>query len=809
MNRHVYLNNDKSNHPKFNRQRNVSNGKSNAKSEDNDEQNEPKIIQEYQKENLRSLNADFFYKRKYRTERRSIELPAYIDLIKIKFYNTFNLDLRNKFFEKYGLFPIEYKDFNKTVIFEIVDMNSFNNFINHVQLIISSKEGTSYYKQDYNLLALVYQFKFVDSESRIQTYSNEGVLLNLIKSISLNSELQKERLFQYLKENNFKYSYDNESPDMLSIDLINREDLKFVADNFDVVKAIISSRIQKIRPGYNGPIRDYDFEIKLVNSITTVGVIDTGVQRILPLRSIILSEHIDHTNTGAFWDEVGHGTMVAGLVALGEDFYKEIKNEYEAKSKIFVIKALHNDNDPLNIPKLISDIRQVKKTYGIRIFNMSLVIPGAKKYNETYSQFAYELDKLSYEEDVLIFISVGNFNAESLKALIEDEPHPDHDYPDFFYKREMTTLVHSCEDTNICIPSESLNNISVGALAGNLEEFDNSHITPNQIYPAYYTRKFHYDYSQSVNGQVIKQKNKHLNKPDFIFEGGDLFNEKAGLEILRSPFAMEDKFYGRSCGTSLATPLVTSYASEILNAYPNLKTQTVKAILINSAKYFNKSKLPHFREKPDSLLKSLVGFGRPLKSELIFNNNNSISFIIEDDIKIGEIIKIPINLPKKLKDSGNKLQFDISLCYSFMPIKDNQLDYNPLHISFSLTKDIDVVKFEDGIQDDYGIKKTISWSEDHFGIDNRLFSNSQFMTYRLQPTDFVKINDKLALSVRCLAKNQYLSELSKINHSFSIVCKISELISNDGVSDLYSEMLEVNDFLEIDNNLDLDIDLEN
>lgn len=806
MNRHIFLNNEKLSHPKFNRQRNVG---GNKKNDEEIEENEPKIIQQFQKKKLREFNISFYTKQKARNKARSIEFDENIDLIKINFYNTFNSDLKQKFLSKYGLIPIEYREFNKTIIFEIYDSSLFENFKKHIKIIIESPDGTSYNNKQYNLLALIYKFEFIDSKARIFTYNKKGVLLNFIESIDSIYDIQKETLFAYLRNNELNYSYSEQHESILEIQEIKREEIQFIADNFDIVRAITSSRTQKLNPGYNGPIRDYEFEIELQDNITTVGIIDTGVEKIRPLQSVILSESIDHTENGAFWDEVGHGTMVAGLTVLGDEFYNIIKNTYTAKAKIFVIKALQQGNDPLDIPRLLKDIKFAKEEYGIRIFNMSLVIPNAKKYNESFSSFAFELDKIAYEEDILLFISVGNFNSDSLKSLIEDEPHPDHEYPDFFYKPDATTIVHACEDTNICIPSESLNNISIGALAGNFEENDNSDVTPNEIYPAYYTRKFHYDYSQTINTQAIKQRNKHLNKPDFVFYGGDLFDEKSGLEILRSPLVTNDKFYGRSSGTSLAAPLITSYAAEILNEYPNLKTQTVKALLINSAKYPNKNSLPHFKDKSESLLKSLIGFGIPRKEGLLMNETNSITFIVENSIKVNEIIKIPIFLPKYLKRSGNKLQFDISLCYSFMPIKDNQLDYLPLHISFNLIKNIEDVKiFETANQSDYSIKNSITWSEDHFGIDNRQFSNSQFMSYRIQPTDFSKLDDMTSIVVRCLAKNEYFKS-SKLAHNFSLVIKITEILSNINTGNLYSEMLEINEFIDIHNNNNVDLEAEN
>jgi Subtilase family len=812
MNRYVYLNNEKKDSPKFNRKRYVPNTKKDINDEEIKE--DSKTIKDFQKERLRNFNAIFYTKLKQRRERRSREFQIFIDLIKISFFNTFNSELKTKLYEKYGILPIELTGFNKTVTFEILDLDKFSNFKKHIEIIIKSKQGTTYEKTEYNTLALVYEFEYIDSGARLLSITEDGVILNLLTPYNKGAyKIQKESLFTYLKENNYNYSYNENIIDLIEIQKIPRNILRFLADNFDIISAITSSRVERIKPGFLGPIRGYNFEISIANNIPSVGIIDSGIGRIEPLKKAIFEQGYDHTNNGAFWDEIDHGTLVAGLVILGDDFYKEIQNVYTAKAKVVSIKVIHQRNDAIDIPRLINDIKDAKNKYSIRIFNMSLVIPGAKRYNDSFSQFAYELDKLSFSEDVLIFISVGNFNDESLRLLIEEFPHPDHEYPDFFYKLSSTTDSHNCEDTNICIPSESLNNISVGALAGNLElERDFSDVTPNMIYPAYYTRKFHYDYSQLINSQNIKVKNKHLNKPDLVFEGGDLFKDEAGIEILKSPIP-NGEYYGRTCGTSLATPLITSYAAELLSIYPNLRTQTIKALLINASNYPSKNSLPDFKNKKDSLLRSLVGFGKPNKNLLFSNSNKEIVYVIEDEISVGEIISRPLFLPLYLKESGNKLQFDIVLCYSFLPTKNNQLDYLPLHISFNITKNIDINLLADGVikrgddtnpnKEEYGIKN-FKWSEDHFSIDNLLFSNSQKMQYRLQPEDYNSIENNVAITIRCLAKNEYVSELSKKAHKFSLVLRVTEIVKNENEYNLYNEMMEINNYIDIDGGLNLD-----
>jgi hypothetical protein len=811
-NKHVFLINEKSDNPKFKRKRGWKDNKENEP----EVVPQPKFIKDFQKENFRNDNISFYSQRKLRKESRSIKFPKYIDLIRIFFLTVFNADLNKKFEQRYGLSPVEYSHFNKTVIFEIINENLFLNFQKHIEEVIESPNETPYDNQPFNLIALIFKFEFIGYRSRLITFKETGILLTFISSANAISAIQKQALLNFLEEQNLQITYNDSLPDILEIKNITRIQNKFIADNFDIVRMITSTRALKIRPGAFGVNRrEFGFTVTIPEILTTVGIIDTGISPIEPFENILLASSYDHTGNGAFWDESGHGTMVAGLVILGDEFQMTVKDNYIAKAKVFAIKALHNENDDINIPQLLIDIREAKRKHGIRLFNMSLNIPFAKKYNDTYSQFAFELDKLAYEEDVLIFISVGNFDMDNLEELVINETHPDHEYPTFFYNLNSTSQSHNCQNTNISEPSESLNNISVGALAGNLEEGDNTDITPNNFCPAYYSRKFHFDHSQPINKRPLNrnQNNRNLNKPDFVFEGGDLFNYNSGIEILRSPLANDDKYFGRSCGTSLSTPLVTSYAAEILNNYPSLKTQTVKALLINCSSYYKKSDLPDFRSSTDSLLKSMIGFGKPQKAKLLSTDDNSIIFIIEDEIEAQQILTIPIVLPDYLKDSGNKLKFEISMCYSFMPLKDNHLNYLPVYMSFNLVKNVDIKTVAEKEQVKYGIKNGFSWSEDHHGIENRVFSNAQFKTYTLQPTDLQNVGDAIALGVRCLVKSEispsHAAILEKKKHSFSVVLSVTELPQINASNQLYSTMIacnEIRNIIQLDGEADIDIE---
>jgi len=803
-NKHVYLNNRKNQQSGFNRKRGFS-------QEAPQEEKEEPTIKQFQVANLRNYYDAYTQSYSSRYTNRTIEFPTYIDLIEIRFFPIFNKDLKNKFFQKYGLLPVSYSDFNRTVVFEVFNKNSFEAFKSDIEFIISLDEDVPYSGEDHNLIATIYKFSFIDK--RTNTNEEDAIILSTIQSASIEiANIQKERLKQFLSEVNLSFST-NKNEDLFYLNHASNEIVISIERNFDIIQSITSSRALNIRPGMLGTLRmEYGFEVEVPDNLSTVGIIDTGVNAIAPFDNLIVEDGINITGeTDA--DHSGHGTLVAGLAIFGQDLPTSVEDSYIAKCKVFPIKVLHSNNGGINFPLLLKAIRTAKEEKGIRIFNMSLVFY-PKKYNEAFSDFAYELDYLSHELGILIFISVGNFDAISLRELLTTDYHSDHAYPDFFYNLNTTSLFHNCENTNISTPSESLNNLSIGALAGNIEQNDNSDFTPTNIYPAYYTRKFHFDYEQKINSTDFNrnQKNKYLNKPDLVFDGGDLLNAQSGIEVIASP---ADNYFKRTAGTSISSPLITSIAAEIEGMYPDLDVQSIKALLINSSNYYKSSELPHFQNK-GVLLRKLIGFGVPDRKYSLLSDNKSITMVIEDQIKPLEIVSIPVFLPEYLKNAGNKLIFQISIAYSSYPDKGNHLGYLPLHMSFNLMKNLSINDIATKKAEDTVAKRGFSWSEDHFGKENILFSNAQSKEYRLQPNDIISLNGQMAVAIRCLSKENIDDNLKQYlennQHAFSLVINIREEQQNVTQNNLYSEMLAINNLnviSEAEADADLDLDIEN
>lgn len=768
-----------------------------APKEEEPEEVPPKLIQDFQKDRLRRANALVYSQRKLRREEKTIEIPATIDFIKIHFFSEFNLDLQKKFLQRYGLSVVEYSNFNKSVLLEVVDESLFMAFSEHVQLAYDSSDTDSYEGKPYNLIALIFNFEFLTDKDRIGKVTESGFLISLVSSTLAVSRTQRELMLRFLGERT-EVHFDEEYPEIIEVKDLSIDDLSLVAKNFDIVRLITSSRSVRLRPGAYGELRrDFGFEVDIDEKIPVIGIIDTGVSNIDPLRPLLTNANYDHTGRGVNWDEVGHGTMVAGIVAFGDAFNTEVKPRYAAKAKLAVLKVIHNESDDINVPRLLDDIRDARRRHGIKLFNMSLNLPLVKIYNSPISKFAYELDRLAHEEDLLIFLSVGNYEREDLEQLTTVLNHPAHQYPNFFYELNSPSDHHSCWFTNIQEPAESMNNLSIGALAGNVEGNMNHDATPASEYPAYYSRKFHYDFYQTVNGTNFKrsQNNKFLNKPDLVFEGGDVFQYSAGIEILRSPLADGEKYFGRQCGTSLATPFVTSLAGEIQTVYPAIRAQTIKALLINSAVSPAGSNPPAFHNFPD-LYKKLTGFGKVKRDKLVFTDENSAVFVIEDEIDLDEVIVVPIYLPETIADNGSKLHVQATLCYSFLPVRDNHLNYLPLYISYGFFKNVAADVIATAQAPEYKIKSALTWAEDFHGVENRLFSNTQKQSFNLQTYDLEELKNELCVAIRCTNKNQIpaiiLDSLKNNSHHFSLVISFTEIPEANATGELNSEINRIN-----------------
>lgn len=538
----------------------------------------------------------FVSKREERQAARTLDVPEHIDYVKVKFLVLFDDQAPRRtistFRRRFGLSPVYYEDFNKTVTFAITDEEIFENFTGLLLEFVRSGDRNNV-ADEQRILTIIHDFEFITTSDITRYINEEAVLFELYASSEVIAKLNRinsnlERYLQALKAEfpDLKYSYLVGS-NFLEIKNISLPLVRRLVDNFDVFHRAQTLKMPRVRPTEEGlEVRDYGFEAVLIEDAPLVGVLDTGVRRIAPLENIVHDLGYDVTSSvpASTTDLSGHGTSVAGLVALGQDFYKNVGSPtYTAFAKIVPIKILRNSEGTISINDVVNVIRRAHHEHGIQLFNLSVNDSSSKFYNASVSEYGYALDKLSFELDILIFISAGNLDGEDVRNLKNDTFNPLHVYPNHFYNPFTCSEFHACEQTNINPPADSYNNISVGAIADNLRD-GVTDMTIDKDLPAFYTRKFHYDYSKKVNGNLLQQNQSNFKifKPDLVLPGGDALSASSNMQVLGLGNAPKT-FYVFGSGTSFSTPLATNIAAKIIRKYPALNMQSVKALMVNSS----------------------------------------------------------------------------------------------------------------------------------------------------------------------------------------------------------------------------------
>ena len=771
-----------------------------------------------QKDSFATSRDQYLNDRAYRESHRnpSLDVPVKIEYIIFEFFDYFNTaDFEIKYYDQFGLSPVKFSEFNTKGIFAVVDEEKFKDFFKQIENFIKSDDPLHDKSYNHNV-RYIKEFSFLSSQ-KIINYKEfkEYFILELVDfydSTSVSIDSIRSSLINYLSNNNILSQYDS-TGNRIELFNISKDNLQEIIDNFDIIHTVNSPSAGTVKPSaFNLPVKDYGFEISNPNEdLPIIGVIDTGVSAQTPLAPIIINSDntFDITNSSPKTDNANHGTAVAAFAALGNSLIPNHQGKFKADAKILSIKVLNSDHGFISESEVIRLISKAHNELGIKIFVLTIGHVINKNINSEISNYAYLFDFLSHTLDILIFISVGN---HSNLSYLNGTRFIKFDYPQNF-EADITTL---------CTPAESMNNISCGAVAENYESFDNrKNFTLDRNFPACYSRKFHIDTAHPFFKNP--RKNKQLIKPDVCYAGGD-YDEKissieTGIKVLSSD---QGKFFERDAGTSYSAPLLANIAAKIYKQYPNLKSQTVKALIINSAQLpkFGDLFNDHINIKPEFI----AGRGNPDVQNCLFSNDDEITLILESEIKPDEFKAYPIKLPDYLLDVDKKnsiVTVNATLSFSFEPYSNDQLVYCPIYMSFGIFKNRPLYLAginKDGKPDNFGInggkvddiKVKNGWSQDYY-FKPKLLSNCQKISFNLSKENLVNENGEFKIAVKCQLhkllpnhqKNRYLKP-----HNFSLVISIKENpIHKENTGRLYNEMILENN-LEAVASAEIELDTE-
>ncbi len=765
-----------------------------------------------------SLNSDkerFFRFIDIKNQRRNkvLEIPDYIDHIVFTFHGQFVIsEYFDNYYNDFGLEAVSFYDFGKRALFAITNKTKFNVFINEVNNFIDKEvynnqeiqyDNRVLYIASFNLLQINEILKF-----RLDNF--QGIVYLSIMNLPLiekTKQLILESLYSYLTDKGIEYKFDDNN-ERIELKDPSSDLLRVIIENFDIIESVTNSVFTTVRPGeFNTVTREKAFTIiNAEEDLPIVGIIDTGISASSALAPLIIHDRSFTLNGDPLIDVAnlnrnGHGTPVAGLAALGKlNHSNSFNGEVRADAKLLSIKISEYGNGQISEIDLIKMLYAVKDKYPqIKIFTLTSCYKRFKNVNEDFSDYTFALDKFAYDTDSLIFICTANNND-----CINDNSTYDLTY-------------FNSNNTNLCTPADSMNNITIGAAGDNLNNGPFMGISRGREFPALYTRKGHIDLSIVFSKN---KTNKNYFKPDIIESGGDVgfynsttldWTDDAAMELIS---ARPEIGLINEAGTSFATPLVANLAVKIQKQYSGLYPQTIKALIINSASL---NKIP-FDKTISKLHNRVAGHGFVDNFKSVFSNENSVTLILEDSITDDDLKVYPINFPEYLinQDLGKRrgiVKVNATLCFSFLPIKNNQLSYNPIHMAFSIFKNHsaeDIIKTNGEV--DSKLKSTLSWSQNgRYKSKPIPYSNSQKISLNVNVDDLVNEENTFKLAIHCMLTEQIVGGIPgdyPKEFPFSLVINIEENIAVK-TGRLYDEIQLVNEVevigeLEVDTDLDID-----
>lgn len=134
------------------------------------------------------------------------------------------------------------------------------------------------------------------------------------------------------------------------------------------------------------------------------------------------------------------------------------------------------------------------------------------------------------------------------------------------------------------------------------------------------------------------------NKPDVVFEGGNVVHNNAGsfdfpipnLSLLTTHFNPQQRAFTLSWATSAACAQVANIAGRIASAYPDLQPETVRALIVHSADWTDAMKrhlVGHPGKTARSNLVRRYGFGVPRVERALKSATDALTLVVEGKIQ--------------------------------------------------------------------------------------------------------------------------------------------------------------------------------
>ena len=381
------------------------------------------------------------------------------------------------------------------------------------------------------------------------------------------------------------------------------------------------------------------------NNAPRICLLDTGVNRAHPLVAPVIQSNDLHTVNPAWGvdDQANHGTGLAGIATYGDladalDSDLPIRIDHLLESVKLTDKHGGNSGSNEFHANLFADAvsqPEVAAPNRPRVFS-SAVTSADYRDRGRPSSWSAMVDRLAADAENngafprLFVQSAGNMRDQ----------HAWKDYPASI----STNLIHD--------PGQAWNSLTVGAYTTKVDitEPDSQGYIP--IAPSG-------GLSPMTSSSSTWDKAWPL-KPDVVFEGGNAAQDKISavfmpsLGLLTTHNNPQQRLFTTTNATSAASALCARMAAQLMAAYPQLRPETIRALIVHSAAWTEAMRRMYLRPQGRPTQKNFVdlirhcGWGVPNIERALWSAANSLTLIVEDSVhpykKDGSIKSRDMNL---------------------------------------------------------------------------------------------------------------------------------------------------------------------
>ncbi|PZP21718.1 MAG: peptidase S8 [Pseudomonas kuykendallii] len=424
-------------------------------------------------------------------------------------------------------------------------------------------------------------------------------------------------------------------------------------------------------------------------------ILDSGINGNHPLLSAAMAESASFVDEEGDDDQAGHGTAVAGVALYGDVEACNNSNFWRPEFWIFNGKVMkkcpHTGDAVYDEFALEASLTKAVEHFvglGCRIFNLSLGNSNAPYDGAHVRGLAYILDVLSRRHNILFVVSTGNFRGS------EEPPVPANGWRDDY--PEYLIAVQSA----IIDPAPAMTVLTVGSISRHNATLDSQRYPEiNQLSPASENQPSPFTrHGPSVKGAL---------KPELVAPGGNLASP---MRQLREPWAASMRGLGvltlnhqwrgntvfkEVSGTSFAAPYITHLAGRLLNEYPTISANMLRAMLVNQAylpdevsssfsdefrKGYKKAKATWNRD----VERDVAGYGVVSETDLFRSSDNVVVLMSEETIENDGCQFFELPLPEDfLRSARGTRELSITLAYTPV-VRTTRIDYLATQINFRL-----------------------------------------------------------------------------------------------------------------------------